>query len=543
MEKTFDYYDFFISNNKSGWKTRETTLKNKEPEIYENVLAFINNTGLTDLTFKQQVWHFINNKPETPICPECGKELMFKRSLRDGYGKYCSILCTNKHKDHIEKIKKGNIKKYGGVAPIHSKNIKEKIKNTNMKRYGVDNTWRRLDLVSDGFIRNHGVSHVSKINGIEEKRRNTNLKKYGYKNNLCDPLILNKTYNTRRKMFLDKYGDYMFNNHTGDTLSVVCDKCNTNYEINRALFRYRNGVNVNPCTICNPINESVSIQEKELQDFIIKLLDTDIILNDREVIKPKELDILIPEYNIGVEFNGLYWHNSMFVKNRYHLNKTKLAEINGLNLIQIFEDEWVYKKEIVMSILKNRFGIMGSIIYGRKCEIRVVKNGEHNHFLNTNHIQGKIGSSVKLGLYYGGDLVSIMTFGKLRKVMGSKSSDGEWELIRFCNKLNTSVVGGASKLFKHFIKNYKPNKIISYSDNRLFNGGLYNTIGFSFDKNTTPNYFYVINNERKHRFNFRKDVLVKEGFDPNKTEQQIMQERGIYRIYDCGNKKWVWNKI
>jgi hypothetical protein len=158
-----------------------------------------------------------------------------------------------------------------------------------------------------------------------------------------------------------------------------------------------------------------------------------------------------------------------------------------------------------------------------------------------NHIQGYVNSNIKLGLFHKQELVSLMTFGGLRKSLGSKHKNNHWEMLRFCNKLNTTVVGGSSKLFNFFIKNYSPIEITSYSDNRFFNGSLYETLGFKFIKNTGINYFYVKNGKREHRFKYRKDMLVKQGFDSEMTEHQIMLERKIYRIYDCGNKKWVWS--
>ena len=135
-----------------------------------------------------------------------------------------------------------------------------------------------------------------------------------------------------------------------------------------------------------------------------------------------------------------------------------------------------------------------------------------------------------------------MTFGKKRKNMGGKSKDGEFELLRFCNILNTNVVGGASKLFKHFIKNYDYNSIISYADRSHSNGKLYEKLGFEFESKTKPNYHYIIDGIRRYRFGFRKDVLIKEGYDPNKSEHEIMLERGIYRIYNSGNLKYKYIK-
>jgi hypothetical protein len=131
-----------------------------------------------------------------------------------------------------------------------------------------------------------------------------------------------------------------------------------------------------------------------------------------------------------------------------------------------------------------------------------------------------------------------MTFSKGRVIMGGDNN--EWELTRFTNKINYSVVGGASKLFNFFIKNFKPLKVVSYSDIRLFGGNLYNKLGFKKISQSKPNYWYVINDKRYYRFNYRKGILIKQGYDKNKTEKEIMFDRGIYRIYDCGNIRWEY---
>ena len=114
-------------------------------------------------------------------------------------------------------------------------------------------------------------------------------------------------------------------------------------------------------------------------------------------------------------------------------------------------------------------------------------------------------------------------------------------MLRFCNKLKSNIIGGASKLFNYFIKNYNPIEIITYADRSYSNGELYKQLGFDFYHISVPNYHYIINGIRYHRYLFRKDVLVKEGYDSNKTEHQIMFERKIYRIYNSGNYKFIYS--
>lgn len=284
------------------------------------------------------------------------------------------------------------------------------------------------------------------------------------------------------------------------------------------------------CPTCNPSN--VSKAEIEIFNFVKRIVNC--TQSDKKVLGGRELDIYIPSQKIAIEFNGLYWHSTKFVSKWYHLNKTLDCLEKGVDLIHIFEDEWNLKQEIVKSRLKNILGFTATRIHGRKCQIREVPTREKSKFLDQNHLQGKVGSKVNLGLYHNDELVSIMTFGGLRKNLGQESIESHWELLRFCNKLDTTVIGGASKLLTYFVKNYQPSNIVSYADRRWSNGGLYENLGFIRKHISQPNYFYFQREVRLPRFKFRKDILVTEGFDSTKTERQIMKERGYNRIYDCG---------
>ncbi len=281
---------------------------------------------------------------------------------------------------------------------------------------------------------------------------------------------------------------------------------------------------------CNKCTSSVSNDEININDFII-LLGFDTICSSMSIIKPHQLDIFIPSKNIAIEYNGLYWHSEEFLDKNYHLNKTKLCEDNGIRLIHIFEDEWLNKREIVKSRLINILGLTPHKIFARKCVIKNIDPKESKDFLDKNHLQGNVNSKVRLGLLYNNELVSLMLFGKPRLGIGQKH-DG-YELTRFCNKLNTSIIGGADKLLKNFVKTYDPKKIVSYADKRWSQGELYEKLGFIKSHINKPNYSYIIGKNRLHRFNFRKQKL-KEAENSNKTGHQIMLDRGIYRIYDCG---------
>jgi hypothetical protein len=286
---------------------------------------------------------------------------------------------------------------------------------------------------------------------------------------------------------------------------------------------------------CHKCGISSSNGEKEMFDFISELSPNACVLeNKRDTIDDNlELDIYVPDKKLAFEYDGLYWHSELLRPKDYQLKKTISCENKGIRLIHIFEDEWLNKQDIVKSMIKNLFNKTENKIYARKCFIREVGSKESREFLNANHLQGYCNSKIRLGLYYNDELVSLMTFGKSRHFIGS--SKFEWELLRFCNKINTNVVGGASRLLKHFIKEYSPNSIVSYADRRWSNGNLYDRLRFTKYNESKPNYYYVVGRKRIYRFNLRKSVLVKKyGCPTDMSEHEFCLSRKWYRIYDCG---------
>lgn len=282
-----------------------------------------------------------------------------------------------------------------------------------------------------------------------------------------------------------------------------------------------------------------SKDEMELVEYIKSILPTQFIEeNNRTLLKGKEVDVYIPSKQIAIEYNGLYYHSELKIAERkYHLNKTKSLEKLGVRLIHIFSDEWCNKKDIVKKKIQNILTRDDKRLYARECVVRAVSPKDANLFLELNHIQGGDKSKHKLGLYYGKELVALMTFSVGRSMMGALREDNKWELSRFATKCR--VVGGASKLLHHFIKNYKPTKIISYADRRWSVGNLYEQLGFINVGFSAPSYWYTKDyRNRLYRYNFRKSMLLKLGADPNKTEWQIMQELGYDRIWDCGTIRY-----
>jgi len=532
-----DLLKFFLSDNKNGVKTTEKFLIKNNNTLYNSIVNHINEPWFVELPFKEKIWYHIYDINSKQKCLHCEKDLKFGKSLKDGYGKYCSISCTNKSEQHKEKVKSTNNTKFGGNAPLSSETVKEKTKKTLLENYGVDNIFKNLEYIKEKTQLKHNVDHIAKLPTTKQKRAKTNNEKYG----VITPILLekhkNKQYKKKRDQFSKKYENLNIVNNVGDNIIINCPICCNNYTISRSVLYHRHTITDNPCTYCYPTKKGVSIGEKSLVDFISGL---GVIVegNNRTLISPAEIDIFLPEYNIAIEYNGLYWHSSKYTDSGYHLKKTELLNNIGIKLIHIFEDEWLDKSEIVKSRIKNLLSLTETKLYARKCDVRVVNTKDKTLFLNENHIQGAVGSVVNLGLYYNDQLVSIMTFSKKRAILRHKTKESEYELIRFCNKLNTSVVGGASKLLNHFIKNYQPKHIITYADRRWSTGKLYDKLGFMFNKYSSPNFYYVVNRVREHRLKYQKHLLVEKGYDKEKTADEIMSDLKIYKIFDCGTIRY-----
>jgi hypothetical protein len=503
-------------------------------------------------------------------CDICNKEVEIEnykyiKNIKNHNIFACSKKCANKKRELTNlkkygykntfqnekvknKCKKTKLKKYGDEYYVNTDKAKktklekynnenyinlEKMKKTKNEKYGDENYSSVIIKIKKTKLEKYGDENYVNI----DKAKKTNLNKYGSEN-----YMLSEKHNLKReKNFLKKYSLNLLKVNYPDYI-FSCKKCNKNFTININTLLKRKEYNTIICTNCNPINSYInSGYEIQLQEFIKENYNGKIILNSRNIIS-KELDIYLPELKLAFEFNGLYWHSELYKEKNYHLNKTEECKKNGIQLIHIYEDDWNYKQDIIKSMILNKLNKNTNKIFARKTEIKEIDDNKLvREFLNENHIQGFVGSSVKLGLFYENELVSLMTFGKRRVAMGKKiTNNDEYELLRFCNKLNTNVIGGASKLFKYFINNYKPKEITTYADRSYSNGNLYNQLGFEYIGKTEPNYYYIIDGIKHHRFNFRKDKLIKEGYDKNKTEYQIMSDRGYYKIYNSGNLKFIF---
>jgi len=281
--------------------------------------------------------------------------------------------------------------------------------------------------------------------------------------------------------------------------------------------------------------KGVSNDELQFLDFIKSIYSGEIIHNDTTILSGLELDVVIPELNIAFELNGDRFHSDLYKTRQYHLKKTIECESKGIRLIHIWLCDWLSKGDVIRSQIKSILGKVDNRIFARNCIIKEVDYTTTKLFLTKNHLQGTTISKWRYGLYYNDELVQLITFGKLRKATGRTHIDNSYELLRLCTKLDTIVIGGASKLYNHFIKKHNPLYVLSFSNRDWSIGKVYEKLGMVFKNYTPIGYFYSNGKRREHRFRHQKHLLVKMGFDKNKTEFQIMSERGYYRIWNTGN--------
>ena len=330
---------------------------------------------------------------------------------------------------------------------------------------------------------------------------------------------------------LKEFG-YNLHSTLDNLFSIECITCGTKFTRTRQ-YATASKINAKMCPTCYPPLKGTSVYEQEIYNFLKDY--TTVETNNRSVISPKEIDLLLPDKKIGIEFNGLYWHSDKYKNSDYHIEKKKAAIANNIDLIHIFEDEWVNQKDIVKSRLLSWINCSPEVVYARKCRVKEIDSKTANRFLRENHIQGSGRSNIRLGLYYNESLVSVMTF--LNNDI-SKNIKG-WELNRFCSRKFTQVVGSASKMFKYFLNIYNPVSVSSFCDLRWNKKEtVYEKLGFEFIHNSPPNYWYFLPAEgiRYHRFSLRKPVTSK------LTERELRESQGYLRIYDCGSSKWVWKK-
>jgi hypothetical protein len=543
------------SNNKNGYKTREVSLKKNYPNEHQIII----NNKIGD-NWYEKLYCYVHGITKKPKCYLCKKELKFN-GYKDGYNKYCSIICRNndpelklfgdknpmkrnesklksrktrelrygdENYNNILKSKKTKKIKYGNENYNNRKKFREtnldrygnenytnreKAKKTSLLRYG-DEHYNNREKVVKTFLERYGCEYYN--NG--EKTKKTNIVKYGVEHYIHSNEHKQNCYLKTIKRWSEKLNININDlEYDGESFTIhnYCNKHNE-FSINRYVLRNRLNYKIKSiCTICNPVSENSSIKENEIREFI----ENNLKLSTEKIrINKKEIDVYVPSYNIGIEFNGLYWHSELFLNSNYHLNKTINCEKQNIQLIHIFENEWVYKRKIVESIIKSKFNIYERNINITNCEIKEIKTSTSKKFIINNHLDNIV-SNINIGLFHENELISVMTFNRENDIE-------QYELLNFCNKLNTNIVNGFNVMLEYFKKNYQP-KVISTSINRRFdNGNILKENKFIHIENTKPNYYYFKAHEYKLYNHLElNDVTIK--------------SNNYLKIYDCGRMNYI----
>lgn len=562
-------------------------LKNKHKDVFLFVDQFKIDHQLKDNG--ESIYWILHDIIEKPRCegisPRCEKPELKFSTIEKGYQKHC-IKCCTLTSEYKDKYTRTMIEKYGVTNPQKLDSVKEKTVNTNIERYGHScPIWseKGQKKSQDTLLMNYGPDGLGnplitqrkietnrkrfgadwalQIEEFQDKRKNTCIENCGSDNwmkssegrlTLHNQWIISpnrieqenkvREFLKARNFTLQK--DYV---NVKTPLSIKCEKCGNVFE---EYWSYDFRISCY-CPICEPSFSSRSRAEEEICK-LIEAAGIHIVRNSRKIISPYELDIYIPDLKLAIEYSGLRYHSSggleldnYIVPYNYHLMKHDRCKELGISLITIFEDEWILKKEIVISRIFSKIKKTTCTVFARKCKIKEISFDDKRSFLDENHLQGNSNSCINLGAYFENMLISVMTFSKLSISKGSNNTDGSFELSRFSNKINYNIPGIASKFLSYFKKNYDWKVIISYADKRWSDGNLYKEIGFQEIQHTAPNYWYWGNDiiGRAHRFRFRKSELKNMShFRHELSEKEIMKLECYNWIYDCGNLKFVMIK-
>jgi hypothetical protein len=401
---------------------------------------------------------------------------------------------------HVDKLKSASLEKYGCEFPMQSNEVKAKKEKTCRERYGKDNytqTEEYWDARKSTCIERYGAEHPHQNESIRKKMIET---------------------------LVDKYGVDCFSKHPSFKQKYQ-DTCMEKYGVKSPL--------------CLPENRPNNKQQNEIRDWLNSLGFK--FNNDFTVLENRELDIYDPEQKFAIEFCGIFWHaeDSFSPKLRsYHHDKWRRCKDKGIQLVTIFDDEWRDRNEVCKSLILSKLGIFDRRLQGRKCDVKEISKEEMKSFCGVNHLQGanKL-SRVCFGLFHGEDMVGAVDLGNHHR----KKESGLVVLTRLCFKPGVNVIGGAGKLFKACVDWCSANgidKIVSWSDNRYSDGGVYDKMGFIRAGELPPDYYYVDMKNPKCRIGKQSQSKKNSGCPEGMTELQWANSRGLSRIWDCGKIRW-----
>ena len=497
-------------------KVKDSKGKIRTKLIPENIIMEIKKLYINweILATKEMIISFYKGYREVPRCQNenCSNFVKWRANTLN-FGKYCCPKCSNSDPKKDETTIKNNMEKYGVPRASMTESSKSKLFETNMKKFGYASS----------------AQHQS----VKDKALKTNMERYGY----CSSSIGNI-------INLDQYNDkeYIMNTFIEDDIFLLHEfmeyfNCGQ-VAAHNSLIR----LGIDYSKFKSKGNTGI---ERKIESFLIEN-NINFISKFREGL---ELDFFLPDFNIGIECDGLYYHSygtfsfgreKKYFKDR-HFNKQKyFKDKHNIDVIFIWENEIndKLKFDIWCSMLKHKILKNSIKIYARDTKIRKITNIIRKNFLIENHIQGNTISKYSYGLYFNDELVALMTFAQ-----SDKNLNYEFELKRFCIKKGYSVIGGASKLLKYFEKTIRPKSLITYLNKRWsFENNFYLVLGFKFSNFSAPGKFIIDGNKVFNRLQFQKHKLINIpnfDFDETLTADQNIINNGYRLIWDCGNKVYI----
>lgn len=534
---------------------------------------------LDDMTFEKEgyfpsAFGPTSNKFIYATCRFCGEPSRVRKGQFVKRGSACHKECRFKEQSIAgspfvdpnvrEKAAKTNKKKYGTEFASQNKEIAKKISSTrktpeskaksvatNLERYGVENVFQAEEIkerIKERNIQKYGTPSAMQNEEIKNKAQNTLKERYGVENMAWIPGVQEarqQTFNETIKE--DILGNYVLINFLrseafwdelakSNNLVELCERFNLPYQsvastLSRDEFKERFQT-----TYSYPKHQ----KQNEISD-IIRSWGLEVECSSRSVISPSELDIYIPSKKVAIELNGSYWHSEAILEpikaRNKHRDKLEKCRSKGIRLLNIFERTWDDRSEQILGFMKSVLGVNDRRIFARKCSL---SETFESAFVDKNHIQGFSGKTIKFfNLVIDGEVVGSMTAARHHR----QGLEGNPVVLnRLCFANSVSVVGGASKLFKAFCDWAKKDgydRVISFSDNCWTEGGIYKELNFTLDREYPPDYFYWDRNRKNYvskQTQRKKTTNCPEGM----TERDWAMQRGLYRIWDCGKKVWIY---
>lgn len=479
--------------------------------------------------------NFINNKinDNKIICSKC----LRKKTNLSKYG----VENLSQSPEIQEKIKQNSLEKYGTKHFLSSKEVRDKIGKTNLEKYGNENIFDSKEIkekIKQTMKKKYGVEYSLQSDKIKNKFYKSMVEKYGTQYAMHSFQIREKRRNSMQSNIQNKIFDFehitpLFEEEEFIGINKFYKwKCNTCYTTFEDHLDYGH---IPRCPRCNPKKVKIDRKQKELVKWLKTILNIkNIVEEDKNIISPDSVNIYLPEYHIAIDLISLYWHSESQGRDRNHqINKTALCASRGVDLITIFEDEWMIKQKIIKSIIKQKLGLFGKSLNIKNCFVKEITNKDASFFYERNHLQGHVNSRINYGLFHQTEgLVSCFSISRARF-----NQHYEWEITRFTNRMNFYISDAFETFLNHF-KEQNRGSIITYADCRYFDASIYEKNGFINAGRSEPNYFYTNYLDRHNRLQFQKNRL--EGklkyFDGDLTEWQNMQMNGWDRVWDCGSE-------